>query len=311
MLTLFTDMIKLLWLPLIQKSRQMTTFAWPALLFSVQIHVRPEGILKQKSNLFTRYPLVMFFLLTYLLSWWSVPVMGGALFPYGPALAALIVLAIGQGRPGLREWWARLTQWRAGRWYLVGPALIAAALLAAFGLYRIFSGTVTPLPGLPVPAIWLELLLLGGLWEEPGFTGYALPKLQERFAPKKHGLLIATLVMAVLRAIWHIPLLASGTLPWFDVFGYIIAFQIIISWLYNRSGGSVPAVMLFHYASNLLAGGMMLRAFTGDDRLLYWALFAACAILIALVILLRDGTTLGARSRAANEAVTPALTGEQ
>ena len=75
----------------------MTTFAWPALLFSDQNRVRPEGILKQKSNLFTRYPLVLFFLLTYLLSWWSVPLMGGALFPYGPALAALIVLAIGQG----------------------------------------------------------------------------------------------------------------------------------------------------------------------------------------------------------------------
>ncbi len=289
----------------------MTTFAWPALLFSDQNRVRPEGILKQKSNLFTRYPLVLFFLLTYLLSWWSVPLMGGALFPYGPALAALIVLAIGQGRPGLREWWARLTQWRAGRWYLIGPAIMAAALLGAFGLYRIFSGTVIPFPNLPVPAIWLELLLLGGLWEEPGFTGYALPKLQERFAHKKNGLLIATLILALLRAVWHLPLLASGTLPWFDVFGYIIAFQIIISWLYNRSGGSVPAVMLFHYASNLLAGGMMLRAFSGDDRLLYWALFAACAALIALIILLRDGTSLGAHSREANQAVSPALTGEK
>jgi len=262
--------------------------------------------MRRKSGPLTKYPLVLFFLLTYLLSWWSVPVVGGSLFPYGPTLAACLIVAIGQGRGGLREWCTRLTHWRAGWWYLVGPLLIAASLLAAFGLFRLLSLSAIPFPGLPLPAIWLELLLLGGLWEEPGFTGYALPELQERFARQRGGILIATLILALLRAVWHVPLLVQGTLPWFDVFGYIIAFQLIITWLYNRSGGSVPAVMLFHYSSNLLAGGMMLPAFSGAEKQLYWMIFAACTILIGSVILVRQGTSLGRRPQLPHQATAHA-----
>lgn len=262
--------------------------------------------MKQRRNLFTQYPLVLFFLLTYLLSWWSIPVADGALFPYGPTLAAFLVLAISQGRQGLQEWWARLTQWRAGWWYLIGPVIMVTSLLGAFGLNLLFEPTVTTLPKLPIPAIWLELLLLGGLWEEPGWTGFALPKLQERFARQKNGMLAATLILALFRAIWHIPLLVRGTLPWFDVFGYIIVFQLIIAWLYNRSGGSIPAVMLFHYASNLLAGGMMLQAFTGGEKQIYWMLFTACAGLIGLIILVTEGSSLGKSSRLTSKAVSSA-----
>lgn len=254
----------------------------------------------QKTNLFTKYPLILFFLLSYMLSWWTVPVADGALFPYGPTLAAILILGIGQGRKGLREWWARLTHWRAGWWYLIGPAIIAVSLLGAFGLNLLFGSTVSTFPKLPAAAIWLELFLLGGLWEEPGWTGYALPKLQERFNQHRNGPLIAALVMALFRAIWHIPLLVRGTLPWFDVFGYIIVFQLIITWLYNKSGGSVPVVLVFHFFSNLLAGGMMLRAFSGDERLLYWALFTACTGLVGLIILLKDGVSLGKIPRLAN-----------
>lgn len=152
---------------------------------------------------------------------------------------------------------------------------------------------VTLPPKLPAPATWIQLLLLGGIWEEPGWTGFALPKLQEKFNQHKNGPLIATLIMSFFRAIWHLPLLMHGTLPWFDVFGYIIAFQIIITWLFNRSGGSVPAVILFHYTSNLLAGGMMLLVFSGSEKMIYWMLFTVFSVFIALMILFKEGTSLG------------------
>jgi hypothetical protein len=123
--------------------------------------------------------------------------------------------------------------------------------------------------------------------------------------------LIATLIMALFRAIWHLPLLVNGTLPWFDVFGYIIAFQIIITWLFNRSGGSVPAVVLFHYFSNLLVGGMMLLVFSGSEKLIYWMLFTAFAVLIALIILLKEGTSLGKSASQMYETNRPVLLGEK
>lgn len=266
--------------------------------------------MKPTRKLFLQYPLALFFALSYLLSWWPVPFMDGSLFPYGPMLAAIVVLAVGRGRPGLREWWARVTQWRGGWWYLVGPAIIIASLLGAFGLYQLFGSTAAPFPSLPVAAIWLELLLLGGLWEEPGWTGYSLPALMERFSGQKNGVLIATLIMALFRAIWHIPLVMSGTIPWFDALGYSLIMQFIITWLYNRSGGSVPVVMVFHFASNLLAGGMMLRAFPWTENSAYHLLFMASSGLIALIILLVEGPALGRRPRPVNEAGAPALSGE-
>lgn len=251
------------------------------------------GNMIKTENRISKIQLPLFFVLSYVFSWWSVPLMDGALFPYGPALAAIIVLAVTSGRSGLRQWWARMTHFRAGRWYLVGPAIMIAILLGAYLLNRLLGAVPAATLKLPALFIWIQLLLLGGLWEEPGWTGYALPKLQEQFDRRKNGLLVATLIMAFLRAVWHLPLLLSGTLPWFDVFGYIFAFQIIISWLYNRSGGSVPVVMLFHYSSNLLAGGMMLLVFSGSEKTTYWILFAVFAILMALIILLKEGSSLG------------------
>jgi hypothetical protein len=270
-----------------------------------------EDPMKRRDNLFANYPLPLFFLLAYLFSWWSVPIIDGALFPYGPALAAVLVMVIGSGRSGLREWWSRIIHWRAGWWYLIGPAIIVTSLLGAFILNLLVGAIVTTPPHLPAPAIWIQLLLLGGLWEEPGWTGYALPKLQEKFNQHKHGPLIATLIMALFRAIWHLPLLVRGTLPWFDVFGYIIAFQLIITWLYNRSGSSVPAVLLFHYASNLLAGGMMLLVFSGSEKMTYWMLFTAFAGFIALMILLKEGTSLGKSPLPMEKANYAGLLGEK
>lgn len=232
-----------------------------------------------------KYELPLFFALAYLLSWWSAPFAAGGIIPHGPAFAAVIVIALTAGRQGLRQFWRRLTNFRAGWWYLVGVAVVAAYLLAAFVVNLMLDAkTVSPFP-VPSAGTILILLLMGGLWEEPGWTGYALPKLQERFAPLSYGTLAATLTMGFFRSIWHLPLILSGAIAWYDAVFFIFAFQVIIAWLYFKSNRSVPAVMVFHYASNLLTGSMMLQAFTGADRETYYILFVAFACLAAFVIL--------------------------
>src|SRR5215211_5403361 len=63
-----------------------------------------------------RHPLVAFFVLTYALSWWVVP-FGWEQFPFlatGPLLAALIVLALTEGRAGLQDLGSRMIRWRVG-----------------------------------------------------------------------------------------------------------------------------------------------------------------------------------------------------
>lgn len=240
--------------------------------------------MNKPQTVFQKYELPLFFLLAYLLSWWSAPFAAGGIIPHGPALAAVIVIALTSGRQGLRGFWSRLTNFRAGWWYLVGVAVAAAYLLAAFAVNLMLGAkTVSPFP-FPTIGTVIVLLLMGGLWEEPGWTGYVLPKLQERFAPLSYGTLAATLSAGFFRSIWHLPLVFSGAIAWYDAVFFIFAFQVIIAWLYFKSNRSVPAVMVFHYASNLLTGSMMLQAFTGAEKTAYYILFVVFACLAALII---------------------------
>lgn len=247
----------------------------------------------QSQNFIQKFELPLFFLLCYLLSWWSAPFANGGIIPHGPALAAVIMIALTAGKQGLREYWARLMNFRAGWWYLVGPAIIVSYLLTAFIVSLLLGAT--PVSPFPFPSLGtiIILLLMGGLWEEPGWTGYALPKLKERFAPHAYGTLAATLVMGFFRSLWHLPLVLYGGIEWYDAAIFSFAFQIIIAWLYYRSNRSVPAVMVFHYTSNLLTGSIMLQAFNGTEKTMYYVLFVVFACLTALSIAWQTKMQLG------------------
>ena len=171
--------------------------------------------MNRSQQFFTKYRFPLFFLLSYLLSWWALPVTRQGMLPHGPAIAAVIVIALTAGRAGLREFWGRLTNFRGGWWYLIGPAILAGALVAAFVINVLLGASVSGPPQLPIEAIVI-LLIFGGEWEEPGWTGYALPELQKRYARVANGPLIATLILGVFRGIWHLPLVFVGAIPWYD-----------------------------------------------------------------------------------------------
>lgn len=250
--------------------------------------------MKNDAAFLSKYQLPLFFLLAYLLSWWSIPFAEGGILPHGPALAALILIALIGGKEGLRAFWGRLSHWRAGWWYLIGPAIIAAYLLSAYAISMLFGAQPDSPPALPSPGLLLVLLLLGGQWEEPGWSGYALPALQKRFGDRRYGLLAASLILGLGRATWHLPLFLSGAIAWYDIIIFSFAFQVIISWLYNRTQGSVPVIILFHYTSNVLAGGIMLAAYSGAAHDTFYALFTGIATLIAVIITFLTRFRLGA-----------------
>jgi uncharacterized protein len=235
------------------------------------------------QNFLKRYEMVFFFLLTYLLSWWSAPLMNGALIPQGPMLAAILLVAATTGRQGLRAYWKQLTHWRAGPWYWIGPLVILGYTGIAFAANLWSGATLVEMPRLLTISVFVQLLFFGGQWEEPGWTGYALPQLEERFAKHPNGALIAALVLGVFRALWHLPLFLGGKLYWFDIFVFSFAVQSIIAWLYHRSGRSVPAVMLFHFVSNLM-GAILSPLFVGAEQLTFYAIFVSLAVVFAVVI---------------------------
>ena len=222
--------------------------------------------------------LIAFFVLAYALSWsWVIPmavvhevVRRGVSWPthfpalLGPTIAALAVTAWTMGRPGVRDLLARMIRWRvAVRWWLVavspvvflGLGLIVMAAAgktlpnaADFGL---FSG----IPAIGLAGVLL-LILIGALGEETGWRGYALPQLQRRFSP-----LTSSLILAVVWFGWHLPqffVIAtyrdSGPVQYVGMFLGLACGSVVLTWLYNRSGGSILLVALWHGLYNFVSG---------------------------------------------------------
>jgi hypothetical protein len=178
-------------------------------------------------------------------------------------------------------------------WVLLAALIPLVIPLTAAGLNLLLGAHVTQAIDWTTPLFVLPIMLLvSGMWEEPGWTGFALPRLQERFATAPYGTLIATLIMAVIRTSWHLPLMLSGSVYWSDIVA-IVAAQIVISWLFNASGGSVLAIMLLHLLNNIMGGEFILQWFSGADLLRLWWLLAILWSVLALGLLLFAGLPLG------------------
>ena len=147
------------------------------------------------------------------------------------------------------------------------------------------------LPHLPSMGAIGSILLLGGCWEEIGWSGYALPKLQERFANRPDQPILAALILGIFRAIWHVPLFMAGTIFWFDLFFFEIAIQLLIAWVFNRSFGCVLVIMVLHFFSNFI-GLVYYPVFAGNEHTNYYAMFMALESLIALWIIWKSGLGL-------------------
>jgi membrane protease YdiL (CAAX protease family) len=238
------------------------------------------------SNWIRRHSIVSYFILAYTIAWgieiplvlahqgiisMPIPMWLHYFASLGPLSAALIMTAITDGGAGLRNLIARIFKWRVDiRYY--GFAILLPLGLFAFAvlLERIIKGSwpalsllgeVDYLPYLtPLGALGLWLVTFG-LGEETGWRGFALPHLQ-----KTRSATMATLILGVLWACWHLPLFFyRDTYIQMGIAGFpmlalsLICAAMIFTWLYNSTGGSLLIVMLFHAIFNWLtsneAGG--------------------------------------------------------
>ncbi|TXR56796.1 CPBP family intramembrane glutamic endopeptidase [Quadrisphaera setariae] len=272
------------------------------------------------ATLVREHPLVAFFTLALGLSWlawtpwvlsrnglgvldFSFPsVLGTTQFTgmlpgayLGPLGAAFVVTALTTGRAGLRVWVGRLLRWRvAPRWYAVALFAVPVAVLS---LGAVASGGDVRAPGLLLVVSYVPLLLLQmlttGLAEEPGWRDFALPLLQERFGP-----LGAAAVLGPLWGVWHLPLFLTEWGSWPDVtwtavvvfVAFSALFNVVIIWLFNRTGQSLPIVMLFHVSLNNTVTVFWAATFpgVGGDELQRWLLLGA-AVAAAVVVVLTRG----------------------
>jgi membrane protease YdiL (CAAX protease family) len=250
-------------------------------------------MMSRLASVVKRHPLITFFLLAYALSWWPWILYAFDLLPqpivgFGPFLAAVLMLAITSGKTSIVRLLRRMVQWRVGlRWYAVALLLPMAITLAA-AAFNVLLGAQAPSAAdvggwtglFSTFAILLLVPGLGGAWEEPGWRGYALPRLQAR-----RSALIASLILWVGVAVWHLPLMIVGEVHWSDIV-FLLGFVIVFNWVFNNSNGSVLILMLMHAMNNTISGSFISPMFSGADSVRQAWLFAAlwCAVAIMVVI---------------------------
>jgi len=215
------------------------------------------------------HPLVAFFVLAYGISWGILLVLYGQMHAsaqvvilvqtLGPTVAARIVLTAVGGDPAYREMRRGGRMWRVGvRWYLVAMLGLPAACLVAVA---VLPGGVDALRGAAPAALagtFLFYLVFGffsgPLFEEPGWRGFALPRLEQARGP-----IVGTLVLGALWGCWHLPQFLvpewaaqnggadPGTIAAFLVL--VMALSPLLTWVYNRTG-SLWMAMVTHSGIN-------------------------------------------------------------
>ncbi len=269
-----------------------------------------------------QHPVLTYYSLVFVISWGGILILAGPggipgskeqverLFPFmllalftGPSVGSILATFLVDGRPGLRDLFARLRRWRVeARWYAVAllfaPCLVTTVLLTL----SIFSPAY--LPGILNTSGKLSLVLFGiawgliggGLLEELGWTGFAVPRLR-----RQYGVLTTALIVGILWGVWHILIafwssggLAEESLAIFVAgflafyLGALPAYRVLLVWVYDRTQ-SLPVAMLMH--ASLSASALILQPQGTGPPYLTWNLILAVVLwgVVAVVAIVNRG----------------------
>ena len=220
-----------------------------------------------------RHPVTAFCLLAFLLSWataapFAMRSRGLIAFEasevlesavaFGPAIAAFVVLWLGEGKQGVAQLWRSICAWRIGTVAFFMAVVVPILLLVvAWTVARTLGGEAPAIrPGVEFgTAHWVVALFaaaLSGPGEEPGWRGVALRKLQVG-----RSALRATVIVAVWWWVWHLPMFLYrvdvNVVQVLLFFVGLLAGSIWASCVYNAAGGSVFAAILWHSAWNIVS----------------------------------------------------------
>jgi membrane protease YdiL (CAAX protease family) len=224
-----------------------------------------------REGVLARYPLVFFFLLSFAFTWgyfWLIWAPLGlpdsliALGGFGPAVSAFLVLAITSGKRGVLRLLRSIVHWRVGvQWYLVALLGVPVLNLLAF---LVVPGALADLvaPDSRVLRVYLSEMAISltigiaPLWEEVGWRGFALPRIQ-----RLQGPVVGTLILGALWGVWHLPFFfgplartgpdatfvsASIALVEFSI--GLTGLSVVMAWVLNNCGGSTLLAILLHAA---------------------------------------------------------------
>jgi len=224
------------------------------------------------KKLIQSHPIASFITFTLLYSWtlWLLMILSNkGLLPFkfptnflgsfGPAIGALIVTGIIQGKTGLKNIFKSLINWKTSAWsYLFAIFFIIMVYVLTAGITYLIDPALLKfgkLPGLPETIIYFFVIAIvgGPLGEEIGWRGFLQPQLLKRFTPA-----IASLFVALIWLLWHIPLFwlegaaqSGGSIIYFGL--SVLAMSFLFTLLYLKSRGSLLLAILFHTMINYVS----------------------------------------------------------
>jgi uncharacterized protein len=265
----------------------------------------------RRWSVLREHPLVLFFFLAYLIGWIGfLPLVlsrtGVGMLPINVPIEYIVAPTFAPTIAALGTQWLTQRNLRFASFYsswkrliigvVVGPALmviafvIAPALLMSRSAASLHWGIFTS-AGL---VNW-STLFGGPIGEEPGWRGYALPRLQTSRSP-----FLGSVILACLWAGWHLPLflLPNWTSAPFWVFLLILlAETILMTYGVNLSGQSVIVAVLMHASFNTcskLFNGLIASASIRPDPSPA-LIFTLSPLLVALLIVACTRGRLGFR----------------
>ena len=269
--------------------------------------MRPRSDVATPVALLGKFPLTSYFIIALVFSWAVVLIVLLGYLPenfmavvpitLGPTVAALVMTVVTEGRAGIRRLLARFVLWKVSFvWYL----FIFLGVPLVFILGTIFlPGAMASFDHLSAKTwlfyLWTFPLVLavgGPLFEEPGWRGFALARLQMKWGP-----LAGTLILGLLWAAWHYPqYLMPGWAAQNGGFNAravavftlsVLPLTVVMSWVFNNTRGSLLIATLLHASANTFSiyiGPMFPAQATSQV-----SLFVGFGTLALLIVLLTRG----------------------
>jgi len=264
-----------------------------------------------------RRPVLTYFALTFAISWGGILlVIGGPsaiptpseeameLLPMailvmvaGPSVAGILLTGLIYGRAGFREFGSRLIKFRVpARWYAV--AVLTAPLLVAVILFAFSRTSSMFIPDIVTVDDKVALLISGivagltaGIFEELGWTGFAVPQLRQRY-----GILATGLIVGFVWGIWHFLVTFWGNgdpsggfaldlllPPLLFYVGVLPAYRVLLVWVYDRTE-SLPVVMLMHASLTANTNFILSPPVTGVPFMVYYLVLTAAMWVVVAVV---------------------------
>lgn len=269
----------------------------------------------------TSHAVPVYFALTFAISWGGLLALGGLSglssdtwqsdprLPWfgvamlaGPSAAGLLLTSIVSGRAGRRELLSRMFRWRvSARWY--AAALLTAPIVFASVHFALSLASPIYLPSIVSSSSKTSLLmasiaaaLVVGVFEELGWTGFAIPMLRQR-----HAAFASAIIVGVPWGAWHlltndfwiattyagglsVPIFATVTAISL-LAGQLPAYRVLMVWVYEQTGSLLIAALMHASlsASTFILGpekvtGMALISYGFALTGAWWIVVAAIAI---------------------------------